>query len=232
MSVTASTAVAIIPLELEPLRFDEVEDRLLDDADTDLPEPFAEELRPEDDPFLLAEDPPDRADLEAVPDFEAVPDRELRDDDDPPDLPAAERDVELVDLLFEAEVPAFDPDFAVLPLLAEDPDREEPVADPDLDAADDLAPVLFFADALPEDLPRAADEVDLDVVADLDFDPDAEEPDREPVEDFDPLERDADDFDEPAFEPEDFLVVAMNIPPSNRIGLENVRRHFQQTMCP
>jgi len=210
MSVTASTAVSMIPLDLAPppLRFDEVEDRLLDDAELDLPEPFAEELRPEDDPFLLPEDDPDRADLEALPDFEAVPDRELRDDD-PPDLPADDRDVELVDRPLEADVPAFDPDFAVLALLADDPDRDPPEPVPDFDAADDLAPVLFFVDEPPEDLPREADVVDLDVVADLDLVPDAEDPDREPDEDFDPFDRDVDDFDEPVPDPEDFLVVAM-----------------------
>jgi hypothetical protein len=205
MSATASTALAMIPFDLDPpLRFDEVEDRPRDDAEPLLPEPFADELRP-DDPFLLDDDP-DRADLDAVRDFEAVD--ELREEE-PPDLPVAVRDVEVVDRLLEADVPALDPDFAVLPLLAEDPERDPLEPDPDLDAADDLVPVVFFVDAAPEDLPREADEVDLDVDADLDLDPDAEEPDREPVEDFDPFDLDVDDFDEPAFEPEDFLVVAM-----------------------
>jgi len=209
MSVTALTADSMIPLDFAPpLRFDEVEDLLLDDAELDFVDPFADELRPEDDPFLLPEDDPDRADLEAVPDFEDVPDPALRDDE-PPDLPAADRDVELVDLLLDADAPALEPDFAALPLLADDPDRDPPAPDPDLEAADDLAPVLFFVDEPPEDFPRAADVVDLDVVADLDFAPDDADPDFEPVEDFDPSDLDVDDFDEPAFEPEDFLVVAM-----------------------
>lgn len=116
---------------------------------------------------------------------------------------------------FDADDPAFD---AVALPADEVFDFVDPTAR-DLELPDDLEAVLFFADEPFDDeltVEREAADADFDFMpVDEDFVFD--------VEDFDPPDFDADDFAEPDLALEDFLVVAIIIPPNIQIGRKRTR---------
>jgi len=214
MPATASTALPMIPLDPDRLCFDDVDDRLRDEADPPLPE------RPDDDP--------DFADFAEVLDPPPL--------DDEPDFAAVEREAEPDPFDFEE----LDPALLVLLGPAEDDFVFDAPPEADFEFPDDRPPVLFVADEPADDLPLEPEAVDLRV-EDEDFDPDPDADFEFDADDFEPPDFDDDDlappdldvvdFEAPDPELEDFLVVAMIFLRFNRIGLESVRRVFLQRMC-